>query len=106
MKLYKSFVIVIDLIYLIHINRNSCQTYDGSHQGSTSVPTDIPSGMTYISLYDNDISYINDESFNETHTDFSTVDQLDLDANQIETVSERAYKGFQSVKTIFMYNNK
>ena len=56
---YKSFVTMV--ILFVQINRSSCQTYDGSNQGYTSVPTDIPSGMTQIYLYDNDISHINDE---------------------------------------------
>ena len=104
--LFQQFYKNIVTMAIIFMQVNCNHIYDGSDQGHTSVPTDIPSGMSYIYLKNNNISYINDESFDETYTDFSTVDQLDLDVNQIETVSERAFKGFPSVKTIFMYNNK
>ena len=87
-------------------NHMSCDRYDGSYEGYTSVPTDIPSGMKYIYLDDNDISHINDESFDETSTDFSTVEELHLDYNLIESVSERAFEGFQSLTEIHLHSTE
>ena len=100
---YKSFVIII---FYVQLNRNYCQTYDRSNQGHTSVPTEIPSRMRYIYLFNNDISHINDESFNETFTDFSIVHQLRLGYNKIENVSERAFEGFQSLTAIQLHRNQ
>ena len=101
---YKSFVTMV--ILFVQINRSSCQTYDGSNQGHTSVPGDIPSGRTAITLNNNEISHVDDESFNETFTDFSTVYSLYLYRNKIENVSERAFMGFQNVRYISLYFNQ
>ena len=103
-KLYKSFVTMV--VFFVQINRSFCETYDGSNQGHTSVPTNIPSGITIIILYENEISRINDESFGESYTNFSTVEELHLDTNQIENVSERAFVGFDNVKEIYLYSNQ
>ena len=102
-QFYKRFVTMV--IFFVQINRSFCETYDGSNQGYASVPTDIPSGRTRIILDNNEISHIDDESFNETFTDFSTVQILYLEINTIENISERSFEGFQRLEIIYLYRN-
>ena len=85
---------------------NCNHIYDGIDQGHTSVPTDIPSSKRSIFLNINNISHIDDESFNESFTDFSTVNYLYLYKNKIENVSERAFMGFQNLRYISLYFNQ
>ena len=93
-------------IIIMQSNYCPCQTYDGSNQGYESVPTDIPSGMGHILLRNNEISHINDGSFNQSAVDFSSVYQLSLDRNTIENVSERALMGFQNLRKLHLENNQ
>ena len=48
------------------------------YQNYTSVPNDIGDGMEEINLSNNEISHIDDASFNETATDFTDVRTLHL----------------------------
>ena len=98
--------IISVVIIVIQINGGSCQIYKGTNDGYISVPTDIPDGMEKIYLDHNDISHINDESFNETSTDFSRVETLELDGNEIESVSEGAFVGFQNIRIIELRYNQ
>ena len=79
----------------MQINCNSCSFYNGNNRGYKSVPTDIGNNVRTIDLRRNNISYIEDESFDETSTDFSNVRSIYLSENRIENISERAFKGFQ-----------
>ena len=103
-QLYKCFVTMVT--FFVQINRNFCETYDGSNQGYTSVPTDIPSGRTRITFNNNEISHVDDESFNETYIDFSTVQRVYLEHNKIENFSDRALEGFQNLRNIYMKFNR
>ena len=103
-QFYQSFVTLV--ILFLQINKNSCQTYDGNNQGYTSVPNDIPSGMTRITLNKNEISQINNESFNENSTDFSAVQKLYLEYNKITNVGDTAFEGFQDLRNIYLKFNQ
>ena len=99
--------VILILLVLMQINCNSCQTYDGRRRGLyASIPTDIPDAMEKISLDNNEISHINDESFNEASTNFSKVENLRLHSNKIENVSERAFVGFHNIKIINLGRNQ
>ena len=73
------------------------QVYIRIYQNYTSVPTNIGNGMEEINLSHNEISLIDDESFNETATDFIAVRTLQLPENRIENVSDGAFAGFQNL---------
>ena len=103
-QLYECFVTMV--IFFVQINRNFCGMYDGSNQGYTSVPTDIPSARTRITLNNKEISHVDDESFNESFTDFSTVQRLYIESNKIESFSENALNGFQNLRNIYMKFNQ
>ena len=102
--LYKSIFVVIFIF--MHINCNSCSFYNGNNKGYTSVPTDIGNNVRTIDLRRNNISYINDGSFNETSTDFSNVRSIYLSENIIENISERAFKGLEKLKYFHLNNNR
>ena len=99
-------IIFAVITFILQINFNFCETYDRSGRGYTSVPTDIPSGMRFIIFTNNDLSLINDESFNETSTDFSNVHTLHLGENKIKNVSKRAFVGFLNAKGLVLEYNR
>ena len=94
------------VIFLVQINCNFCWIYDGSGKGFAAVPADLGNGKEKIYLEKNVITHINDDSFNETFTDFGKVYHLELSENRIENVSEKAFAGFQRLKVLNLKNNK
>ena len=101
---YKSIFVVIFIF--MQINCNFCDSYKGENKGYVSVPTDIGNNVRIIDLDRNNISYINDGSFNETSTDFSNVRSIYLSENRIEKITERAFKGFHKLKYFRLNNNR
>ena len=94
------------VIILVQIDCNFCWIYDGSGKGFTAVPANLGNGKEKIYLEKNAITYINDDSFNETFTDFGKVYHLELSENKIENVSEKAFVGFQRLKVLNLKNNR
>ena len=101
---FKSTVVVI--LIFIQINCNFCDSYKGENKGYASVPTDIGNSVRIIDLDRKNISYIDDEYFDETSTDFSNVRSIYLSENRIEKISERAFKGFHKLKYFRLNNNR
>ena len=59
------------------------RVYIRIYQNYTSVPADIGDGMEEINLSHNEISRIDDASFNETATDFTAAYTLHLSETRI-----------------------
>ena len=104
-QLFYESILMIIFIFM-QINHYSCGYYDGENKGYTSVPTDINNGVQTIKLRNNNISYINDDSFNEANTDFSNVNSIYLSGNRINNFSERALEGFHMLEYIRLNNNR
>ena len=94
------------VIIFVQINSNFCWIYNGSNKGFTAVPANLGNGKEKIYLDQNGISYINDDSFNETFTDLGKVYHMELSENRIINVSEKAFAGFQRLKFLNLKNNK
>ena len=104
-KLFYKRIFAVILIFM-QINCNFCDSYKGENKGYASVPTDIGNNVRIIDLDRNNISYIDDKSFDETSTNFSNVRYIYLSENRIANISERAFKGFHKLKYFRLNDNR
>ena len=78
-----------------------CWIYDGANKGFIAIPDDIGNRNEKIYLEKNSISHIHDDS-----SYFRKVYHLELSENKIDSLSERAFAGFQRLKFLNLKNNE
>ena len=85
------------------VNVNAAQyIVDCSNSGLDSVPKSLPRETTHLYLDNNNLSYLQRNSFS---THYSRLEVLSIRNNKLEKVNSGSFENLDNLKQLFLYNN-